>query len=252
MAFEERIARLEQFKGLLLDWRKQPASQDLRTSINANKAWARRELLEMGCLKRFTIQQPPIVGGLVMRNVDLFDYIFDPPYGESVVPHLVDFIDEAVGKLRDGYVPVEPKAPPAAIAQEMAIEEGYAFIVMAIDPADHALVDVLDAIKEAALRCGITAERIDEVETNERITDRILESICKAQYVIVDVTHPRPNVFYEAGYAQGVGKIPIYIARDGTKLQFDLKDYPTISFRNMKELKDRLEARLRALAARKP
>ncbi|CAH2905000.1 MAG: hypothetical protein PPHEMADM_5896 [uncultured Paraburkholderia sp.] len=119
---------------------------------------------------------------------------------------------------------------------------------MAIDKADPTLVDVLDSIKEGAGRCGLNAERVDEVEANDRITDRILESIRKAEYVIVDVTHPRPNVFYEAGYAHGIGKLPIYIAKAGTQLQFDLKDYPTIFFANMKELKDGLEKRLRALA----
>ncbi|WP_205527616.1 hypothetical protein [Halomonas sp. JS92-SW72] len=108
--------------------------------------------------------------------------------------------------------------------------------------------DVLDSIKEAANKCGIHAERVDEVQSNNRITDRILESIDKAQFVIVDLTHSRPNVFYEAGYAQGLGKIPIYIARDGTRLEFDLKDYPVIFFKNMRELKTGLEERLRSLA----
>ncbi len=102
--------------------------------------------------------------------------------------------------------------------------------------------------KGAADRCGIQAERIDEPESNERITDRILESTQKAGYVIVDLTNSRPKVFYEAGFAHGIGKIPIYIAKQGTKLEFDLKDYPVIFFKNMKQLKDALEKRLRGLA----
>jgi nucleoside 2-deoxyribosyltransferase len=128
------------------------------------------------------------------------------------------------------------------------VQKGYAFIAMPIDSGDPQLEDVLDAIKEAAQRCGIHAERVDEPQSNERITDRILESIRKAEYVIVDLTGSRPNVFYEAGYAQGLKKTPIYIARDGTKLEFDLKDYPIIFFRSMKELKDGLERRLRGLS----
>jgi FKBP-type peptidyl-prolyl cis-trans isomerase 2 len=65
--------------------------------------------------------------------------------------------------------------------------------------------------------------------------------------LIVDLTRSRPNVFYEAGYAQGLRKTPIYLAREGTHLEFDLKDYPVIFFRGMKELKDNLEKRLRGL-----
>jgi hypothetical protein len=58
-------------------------------------------------------------------------------------------------------------------------------------------------------------------------------------------------VFYEAGYAQGLDKIPIYIARAGTQLHFDIKDYPVIIFRNMKELRERIVKRLQALITRR-
>ena len=95
-------------------------------------------------------------------------------------------------------------------------DTGYAFVAMPMDPEDAQLEDVLDAIKEACERCGVKAERVDDPESNERITDRILESIRRAEYVIVDLTHSRANVYYEAGYAQGLGKTPIYVARQGT------------------------------------
>jgi len=78
-----------------------------------------------------------------------------------------------------------------------------------------------------------------------------LESIRKAEFVIVDLTEERPNVFFEAGYAHGIGKLPIYIARDGTDIHFDVKDYPVIMFRNMKELREGLVRRLRAIAEKR-
>jgi len=129
-----------------------------------------------------------------------------------------------------------------------SVRKNYAFVAMSIDPTNAELEDILDAIKEGAHRCGIQAERIDEDQTNERITDRILKAIDNAEYIIVDLTNSRPNVFYEAGYAQGIGKTPVYIAKLGTRLEFDLKDYPIIFFKNMKQLKDNLESRLRTLA----
>jgi hypothetical protein len=131
---------------------------------------------------------------------------------------------------------------------EAAVQIGYAFVAMPIDKDDHQLVDVLDAIKVAATTCGISAERVDEAESNNRITDRILESIAKAEFVIVDLTNERPNVLFEAGFAHGIGKIPIYVAREGTTIHFDVKDYPVIQFRNMKELKDGITRRLIALS----
>ena len=131
------------------------------------------------------------------------------------------------------------------------IEHGYAFIAMPMDPEDKTLVDVLDAVKEAALKCGIRAERIDEPQSNERITDRIIESIQRAEYVIVDLSKSKPNVFFEAGYAHGLGKIPIYFAKYGTQLEFDLKDYPVIFFESLRELKESIEKRIKGLMEKK-
>ncbi|WDN90877.1 hypothetical protein BuS5_03848 [Desulfosarcina sp. BuS5] len=143
---------------------------------------------------------------------------------------------------------LEPQTNILPSIKQLSVDSSYAFIAMPIDPDDHQLIDVLDAIKEAAKKCDIHAERIDEPQSNERITDRILESISRAGYIIVDLTHSRPNVFFEAGYAHGLGKIPIYIARQGSKLEFDLKDYPVLFFKNLRELKDSLEKRLKGLS----
>ena len=123
----------------------------------------------------------------------------------------------------------------------------FAFVAMPMNPDDDSLVDVLEAIKAASERCGIRAERIDEQQASDRISDRMLKSIGEADYVIADLTHSRPNVFFEAGFAHGQGKIPIYLAKRGTRLEFDLQDYPVLFFRNLKELRDSLEARLKVL-----
>jgi len=48
-----------------------------------------------------------------------------------------------------------------------------------------------------------------------------------------------------------LGKIPVYVARHGTKLEFDLKDYPVLFFKNLKGLKDAVERRLKGLQSSK-
>jgi nucleoside 2-deoxyribosyltransferase len=116
---------------------------------------------------------------------------------------------------------------------------------------DPSLEDHLETIKSAAEQCGVRASRIDEEQSNEKITDRILEAIKKARFVIVDLTKERPNVFFEAGYAHGIGKTPIYIAREGTTVHFDVKDYPIIQFKNMTKLKEELIKRLNALRVKR-
>jgi hypothetical protein len=247
MSTNEKIERLKTFKDKLIQHRQ---AQDpkleatLREWLNQNVQWVRREVAEVGCGKRITIGPPPAVGGLIMRGIDPFDCMFQAPYFMSLVPTICDMIDSTIGVLRD--------PPPTTTRQyqptiEERTQQGYAFVAMPIDRDDHELVDVLEAIKDAAAKCEVTAERIDEVESSDRITDRILESIIKAEFVIVDLTKERPNVFFEAGFAHGLGKLPIYVARYGTPIHFDLKDYPIIMFRNMRELKEGIAKRLSAL-----
>ena len=243
---EERTKRLREFKTNLIAW-EESHDDKLREWLNQNKSWVQRETREAGCGRRLTISPPPAVGGLIMQNVDPFDIMFDRPWMMRIVPTICDILDETIGALTNPVsAPQHAKAPGV----EFAIQRGYAFVAMPMDNADHALVDVLEAIKTGASECGITAERVDDDERSERITDRVLELIRKAEFVIVDLSKARPNVFFEAGYAHGIGKIPIYIARDATEIHFDVQDYPVIFFRNMKELRERLVRRLRAIAER--
>jgi hypothetical protein len=192
----------------------------------------RRQVIEAGCFRTLTIGPPPAVGGLVMKGVDLFDMIFDPPWGQDLTAYLVDMVDATIGVLSaDEPTRTDAAGEPMVRADLLP---NYAFVAMPMDSADMALMDVLDAIKEAGRRCGVQAERIDEPATNERITERVLESIRRAEFVIAELTNSKPNVYYEAGYAHALGKTPIYIAREGTAPEFDLKDYPVIFFRNLR------------------
>ena len=229
MTIEERIAKLEQYKCTVTAWKEAKSrgeQQDLRTYLNKNKSAVRREVIDAGCFKTLTIFPLPAIGGMVMENVDVFDAMFHPHYFMDLVTPVVDMIDETIGVMSSPDFGTS--AERGSTAPQDNVEAGYAFVAMPMDPEDAQLEDVLDAIKEACERCGVKAERGDDPESNERITDSILESIRRAEYFIVDLTHSRANVYYEAGYAQGLGKTPIYVARQGTPLEFDLKDYPVI------------------------
>lgn len=243
MDAEQAIARLNNFIALLDEWKRRH-EQSIRDEIIQERLVVEQLVDDAGCSTRFTIGPPPIVGGFIMRNINPFDVIFDPPYRKDVIPMVRDMVVKTIGVIKKDGLNAPQKEK---IEKATAVEAGYAFIAMAIDDKGKSLADVLDAIKEAAKRLGIEAERIDDQKENTRITDRIISSIDKAEFVICDLTGNRPNVFYEAGYAHGIGKLPIYIARAGTSLHFDLKDYPVIFFENMRELKAGLIDRLTSL-----
>jgi len=244
---EAVIAELEEFKASVVAFSSSIDSaqrSELRTYINQHKVAVRRIVVENRCYGTFTIAPPPMIGGLIMKNLDPFNLIFEAPYRMNVTSNIVDMLDATIGALKTSYN-AEDKVPTAKDGT-LQIESvpGYAFVSMPINPSKPELEDVLDAIKAACAKLNIQAERVDETESNERITDQILASIQKAAFVIIDISDPRPNVYYEAGYAHGFGKKPIFLAKNGSKLEFNLKDYPVIYFGNFADLKRKLTARL--------
>jgi hypothetical protein len=97
----------------------------------------------------------------------------------------------------------------------------------------------------------ITPDRIDRVEHNDDIDDKILELIESCDFCIADLTYARPSVYYEAGRVLGKGKPVIFLARsdhfnpkeddqfDNFRIHFDLQmkniikwTEPTTSLRN--------------------
>lgn len=243
---QEAVRELEEFSELLRQWNKTYDAQ-VRGRIMRRKKGVEHIIAMAGCAKTFTIGPPPAVGGLVMHGVNPFSMLFDGPYGLNMINFALDIIDETIGAIESGVLKRAPRNEPEVSAET---EKHYAFIAMAIDPTDKLAADVLDTIKDITGRRGIRAERVDDQQDNTRITDRILESLRRAEFVICDLTGAKPNVFWEAGYAHALGKLPIYVARAGTRIEFDIKDYPIIFFDNMRELREGLNTRLEGLAAK--
>jgi hypothetical protein len=125
-----------------------------------------------------------------------------------------------------------------------AANSNQLFIVMPMLETDPALDDVVETITEVASSVGLAAYRVDQLDSSGRITDSIINGLKSAGHVVVDLTHARPNVYWEAGFCHGLGKLPVYIARKGTLPEFDVKDYPVIYYSNMKQLRQGLKKRL--------
>ena len=93
------------------------------------------------------------------------------------------------------------------------------------------------------------AVRTDESESTERIVPRIIEGIRYSAFVIADVSDISPNVFYEIGFAQGLGKPVILTAKKGTVLPFDIADVPVVFWDGQEDLKDKLRRRIEHVAS---
>ena len=79
---------------------------------------------------------------------------------------------------------------------------------------DHDDTDsIFQQMKRTLGEVGVSLRRVDRIEHNDDIDDRIILEIRQADFVIADLTYARPSVYFEAGYAQGRPVPVVYTAR---------------------------------------
>lgn len=109
------------------------------------------------------------------------------------------------------------------------------------------------AIKTAIEDAGYEPRVIDEKPHNNKIDDEIIAEIRRSRFVIADFTHGekgmRGGVYYEAGFARGLGLEVISTCRqdllDKNEIHFDTRQYNHIGWE-----KDKLEVFKKALSDR--
>lgn len=70
-----------------------------------------------------------------------------------------------------------------------------------------------DAIAPAIVECGFRPVRVDNIEHNNDITDEIIAGIKNSRFIVADMTGYRGGVYYEAGFARGLGIPVIFTCR---------------------------------------
>lgn len=112
-------------------------------------------------------------------------------------------------------------------------------------------------IREAVTDCGYVPFRIDEKHHNNKIDDEIISEIRKSRFIIVDFTSGRTKdgtliarggVYYEAGFAQGLGIPVIWTCREDciSDVHFDTRQYNHIVWKDHADLKKKLASRISA------
>jgi nucleoside 2-deoxyribosyltransferase len=103
-------------------------------------------------------------------------------------------------------------------------------------------------IAPALVGAGWTPVRLDRLEHNDRIDDRIVAEIKRAGMMVADFTGNRPGVYFEAGLAAGLGLPVIWTVRDTDldAVHFDTRQYNHIVWKEPAELRSRLHDRVLA------
>ena len=135
-----------------------------------------------------------------------------------------------------------------------------AFVAMWFDESTTAAYDegIAPAIKEA----GYTPIRIDRTEHNKKIDDEIIAEIRRSRFLVADFTCdtvtvaggeqraiPRGGVYYEAGFARGLGIEVFSTCRtDHIKhVHFDTRQFNHILWRKPQDLRKALRDRIGAV-----
>ena len=146
-----------------------------------------------------------------------------------------------------------------------ALTSNTGFVAMWFDPK---VGDAYEkGIKPAIMEAGYEPMRIDRIPHSGKIDDRIIAEIRRARFMVCDLTSglvsdssavtgetevARGSVYYEAGFAQGLGKPVIWTCRkdflDQNRIHFDVRQYACIPWEEDKEkdLQVALYERIRA------
>lgn len=111
-----------------------------------------------------------------------------------------------------------------------------AALVFAIMSFAQDMEPTFEAIAGAAEAVGWRAERVKDIPGDYRITDQILGMIRSSRLIVADLTHERPNVYFELGYARGIGKTVVTILKSGANTHFDVRDWTFLEYSDSRPL----------------
>jgi len=121
-----------------------------------------------------------------------------------------------------------------------SVFSNQAFVAMWFDASMKPAYDL--GIHPALKRAGFGAYRVDATPHLDRIDVKIMAEIKNSRFLVADVTGQRQGVYFEAGYALGLGLPVFWCVREDelSKVHFDTKQYNHIVWQTEAELADKL------------
>ena len=113
--------------------------------------------------------------------------------------------------------------------------------------------NIAEAIKKAVKDTGFNPIKVDEEHHTEYIMDFIKSKIKESKFLIAELTSENLGVYFESGYAMGLGIPVIAILRKSKdnqhfrKVHFDLKQFNIIEYENEKDIEEKLKNRINVL-----
>jgi nucleoside 2-deoxyribosyltransferase len=131
-------------------------------------------------------------------------------------------------------------------------ESDQGFVAMWFDDPMRRAYD--NALAPAITDAGYQPHRVDRREFEGKIDDEIVAQIRRSRFVVAEFTGHRYGVYWEAGFAAGLG-LPVFFTcrkEEMGKLHFDVRQYNCIDWETEDELRERLAKRIEAVIGQGP
>ena len=91
---------------------------------------------------------------------------------------------------------------------------------------------LFEAMRRACHRAGCECKRVDTDAHADHIDNRLIDMLNRCRFVIADFTFESSNVYFEAGYAFGLGKKVIWTRRAAQAVAFDANQFYFIDWQD--------------------
>lgn len=189
-----------------------------KNTINIDELLAERETLKSELLElRMKLELSENVNLEFRTKVSEFEKVIEEKL-KSIDEKSKEITDKELDELlkKREKIAVKPNFKISGIKEK----PNTAFILM---PFSEHFDSIYKIIRMALNEIDYSASRADEIISSNLIIDDITDEIAQSSIIIADVTGLNPNVLYEIGIAQALGKKIVLITQDINSVPFDLK-----------------------------
>ena len=209
----------------------------------------------VGC--RFKMNEAELLGAQAWSESRMIVTVMR--YSEEEIEFFLDSLEAKgwikVYKAGDYNLTVEGHAHLEEL-EHRTTDSSQAFVAMWFDGSMKTAWE--NGIERGIQDARYKARRIDRKEHVNKIDDEIIAEIRRSRFIVADFTHgddgPRGGVYYEAGFAHGLGIPVIFTCRKDAleKVHFDTRQYNHIVWETPEELRRRLATRIAAVVGDGP
>lgn len=231
MTTKEALHKILDFKKLLCILDEGNGTSNTRSEINQSLPCVRKVIAMTMTGKTLTIAPPPMIGGLVMHDVNPFDMLFNAPYGmfQDLLDCCIDIIDATIGVLKsdEQYIEKYEKAIQESKKNKSGKESTFSNRVFVVHGRDN---EKKEACARTLERMGLEAVILHEQANKGKTIIEKFEEYSDVGFAVVLMTpddvgglrsekpqnRARQNVVFELGYFIGkLGRNRVMALVDG-------------------------------------